>query len=480
MTERKKFFYIILFLLWLGITFVTGVLHEPWADEAQSWLISRDNTYFDMITKYLKYEGHPALFYFLLRFLHQLQLPYNFLFLVPMCATGIGVYLLLFKTKLPDLIKCIFPFTYYIIYQYGVIARSYSLVLPVLMLIAIIYKNRIQKILLYSGLLILLLSICAYSYITAFILFSFLIYDIIKAKNINFKTIGSIILVLLFFIITAIYIKTPADCTSWEPFTFSVKNFCSVFANSFFNANKINIFHLIIPACLYISAAFTFCKNIRQTLFFTFINAGILLSLTFTVCRCWHYGLVFITLIFTLTVLNSENELNKTSDLLKKLFCTLFTLLSVIQIYWSTKAINSDLINDYSCSLEIYKFIVNNNLNNYDMNGLGYQSVILKPYFKDEIYKNFKTSQFQFSTGFYEYSDNEILKFAPVMIYDYSWEKRYRNIKDKLENDYYAFPFYSYFCCKGKIYEQADLYVLIKKDLINQLKYVPKHVIKNN
>lgn len=34
--------------------------HEPWFDEAQSWLLARDANFFDLITKYLRYEGSPG------------------------------------------------------------------------------------------------------------------------------------------------------------------------------------------------------------------------------------------------------------------------------------------------------------------------------------------------------------------------------------------------------------------------------------
>lgn len=40
--------------------------HEPWADEAQSWLIARDLPYSRMIFSELRYVGHPALWYTIL------------------------------------------------------------------------------------------------------------------------------------------------------------------------------------------------------------------------------------------------------------------------------------------------------------------------------------------------------------------------------------------------------------------------------
>ena len=37
--------------------------HEPWADEAQAWLIARDCSGVELLFQRLRYEGHPGLWY---------------------------------------------------------------------------------------------------------------------------------------------------------------------------------------------------------------------------------------------------------------------------------------------------------------------------------------------------------------------------------------------------------------------------------
>ena len=53
MEQSKKIFItnIIIFLLFAILTFFIGLHHEPWADEAQAWLIARD------CTIYIRYYG---------------------------------------------------------------------------------------------------------------------------------------------------------------------------------------------------------------------------------------------------------------------------------------------------------------------------------------------------------------------------------------------------------------------------------------
>ena len=35
-------------------------LHEPWADEAQAWLMSRDLGLFTLVFHVIRHEGHPC------------------------------------------------------------------------------------------------------------------------------------------------------------------------------------------------------------------------------------------------------------------------------------------------------------------------------------------------------------------------------------------------------------------------------------
>ena len=49
--------YGIVFAAYLCIAIFTGIHHEPWADEAQSWLIARDNHSLIGIFRAVKLEG---------------------------------------------------------------------------------------------------------------------------------------------------------------------------------------------------------------------------------------------------------------------------------------------------------------------------------------------------------------------------------------------------------------------------------------
>src|ERR1700728_3057080 len=70
-------------------------LHEPWADEAQSWLLGRDASLADLWGRLLHYEGTPALWQTLLHVLSRLGLSYSAYSYISGILGLVAVYLLL-------------------------------------------------------------------------------------------------------------------------------------------------------------------------------------------------------------------------------------------------------------------------------------------------------------------------------------------------------------------------------------------------
>lgn len=120
--------------------------HEPWFDEAQAWLIARDCSWREMILERPHYEGHPPLWWMILAIPAKLGVPYEIgLKSVNLVFATLMIWLLEFKTKLPELFKAILPFSYFLCYQYGVTSRPYALMICAMLLIAINWKNRDEK-----------------------------------------------------------------------------------------------------------------------------------------------------------------------------------------------------------------------------------------------------------------------------------------------------------------------------------------------
>lgn len=467
----EKIFLVFIFCLWIIISFTVGINHEPWSDEAQSWLIARDSSIFELLFGVLKYEGSPILFYLILKIFQFFHFPYQYIFLIPLILTGIGVYLLLFKSRLPFFIKCTFPFTYFIFYQYAVFARNYALIFPILAFIAMLFKDRLKNIYLYSFLLILLASTSAHSFALAFILLVFLIYDIIKNKLINIKNISAISSVALVMLCTGLLLIKPEDCTFSASLQFKPPLYVLLtWLNGFFNLSIfliIDIIQTILIVMLYIMAFKVFCKNFYQFLFAISINFIIIFVLASVYANYWHYGCIILTLIFTLWILNEENYEIIKNNFSKYLFMACFLLIAFIQIYWSFVCTLFDVYNKYSCSYDAYNFIIDNNLDKQDIMGIGFKTVSIQPYFKNNKYKNFDKSYWVWKKSAEEKVYEDILPLAPVFVMDDYHKKSYSAIINILsKNNYKEFKFKGYLYAKGLLMESNCLNIFVRKDLI--------------
>ena len=132
------------FVLYIAIIAIVMCFHEPWFDEAQSWLIARDSSLADIISVRPHYEGHPPFWNLLLAIAAKNGVPYEFGIkgIQLVCASLLGAWLI-FKSPFKhasSLVTFLIPFTYFACFQYGVTSRPYAL-LCLSLLVAAHYWN---------------------------------------------------------------------------------------------------------------------------------------------------------------------------------------------------------------------------------------------------------------------------------------------------------------------------------------------------
>ncbi|MFU0553390.1 ABC transporter ATP-binding protein [Gardnerella vaginalis] len=132
------------FVLYIAIIAIVMCFHEPWFDEAQSWLIARDSSLADIISVRTHYEGHPPFWNLLLAIAAKNGVPYEFGIkgIQLVCASLLGAWLI-FKSPFKHasiLATFLIPFTYFACFQYGVTSRPYAL-LCLSLLVAAHYWN---------------------------------------------------------------------------------------------------------------------------------------------------------------------------------------------------------------------------------------------------------------------------------------------------------------------------------------------------
>lgn len=132
------------FVLYIAIIAIVMCFHEPWFDEAQSWLIARDSPIASIFSVRTHYEGHPPFWNLLLAIAAKNGVPYEFGIkgIQLICASLLGAWLI-FKSPFKhasSLATFLIPFTYFVCFQYGVTSRPYAL-LCLSLLVAAHYWN---------------------------------------------------------------------------------------------------------------------------------------------------------------------------------------------------------------------------------------------------------------------------------------------------------------------------------------------------
>lgn len=135
---------IVTLCLYMGLLAWAIPHHKPWADEAQAWQIARTLP-LGQIFRLLSYEGHPGLWYLCLWVLSRLHVSYFGMRCFAAAIGFLGVAVLVTTSPFPRFIKLLLPFTFYLAFQYAIVARSYVLAPLLLFLCAYFWPQRLQR-----------------------------------------------------------------------------------------------------------------------------------------------------------------------------------------------------------------------------------------------------------------------------------------------------------------------------------------------
>ncbi len=139
------------------INLILILYHEAWLDEAQSWLIARDSSLFELFDV-LKYEGHPFLYYLILMPFAKLGFPYITANLISLFFMTVSVYILAKYYDGSYIIKISLLFSSLFMYFYPVFARSYALIIFFAVLLIVNYPKINDKPIRYGVIIALLFT----------------------------------------------------------------------------------------------------------------------------------------------------------------------------------------------------------------------------------------------------------------------------------------------------------------------------------
>ncbi|WP_434732797.1 hypothetical protein NL154_13210 [Rhizobium sp. YTUHZ044] len=146
-----------LFLAWLALASALCWSETVWRDEVRALSLALQGDNFAAMLRQLRGEGHPALWYILLRAAHVMIGSPVVLKIVALTIAAAAAYLLVFRLILPLPIMLLSLFSSFSIFDYAAMSRNYGISMLVVFLIVLNWgKGRRNGILL--GLLFALLA----------------------------------------------------------------------------------------------------------------------------------------------------------------------------------------------------------------------------------------------------------------------------------------------------------------------------------
>ena len=433
------------------LSFLVMSKHEAWRDEAQSWLIARDYPNIGSVINHMHYERTPALWHLVLFPLAKSGLPYSSLFILNFLIIFAAVAIFFTCSPFTLLQKILFIFGYFIFYEYSIIARCYSLIILLLFLTAIIYKERFNKTIIYPLLLFLLANTHVLGMVIAVVLSGAYIFELIQRKRLWKRKYISFYIIVILALAVAVYQLVPAkdftpDFSRWN-FNITL-NHLYVLSDSivsaflpipefkldfweskivyypfiFLDDFEVGVLRLAIGSILFLLSIGFFIRKLNALLIYL-LSTGIFFSIFLLRYsgEMRHYGLIFIIFIFSLWISREYKESslinNKIANWLFSPKKTAFYLSILLFFHFTASFVAGyyELKYDFSAGKKVAAFLKDNRLINDDTFIITYQSFaasailpyIPKPHsqFYYSEYKDFRS----FMLWNKEYSLNENL-----------------------------------------------------------------------
>ncbi|HIA69227.1 TPA: hypothetical protein EYN98_24950 [Candidatus Poribacteria bacterium] len=365
--------------------------HEPWADEAQAWLIARDSGLFELLFQRLRYEGHPGLWYLILMIPSRIFPYYPTIQIVAFLIAVSGVYVFVRTSPFPVILKILFPFTYFIFYQYAIVARSYVLLPLLIFLIGSLYPRKSERIYLFTLLLCLLAYTSVFSALIAIstMLVHFLnilqVWKELEPEN-RRRQMRAFVAFALFLLLMAIQLWQPPNSSFARNYHFGLSRITSMFLKVsdeiLFEVKPLSYLALAI-SCLWFWSR-------RVLLLYLLSSLSIILLFAIKYYNSWHQGILFLAWILPMWI--SFQRLDSSARISRIYFSriaiTTFAGVFILHMYWAYSSSISDYHGSYSGGQAVANYIEENNLSDTKIYATRFWSTSILPFFGKNIFAN--------------------------------------------------------------------------------------------
>lgn len=407
-------------LLLYGILhMIMSIYHEPWYDEAVAWQIAKCTSIRQMLFEVPHYEGHPPLWHLILALFAKNGAPYELsLTLVSLAFTLGAVWMILFKSPFPRILKLLLPFTYFMFYQYGVISRPYCMMMLAMMLLAYFYKTRNEKPLAYVLSMVFLCLTSAYGILIAGSIAFVWVLEIVNPKQMLHKLkkdavsenikivlkdrrIWLLFGLLLYAICLCIILIPQGDTYATSLFTLNLKKnnivirllytlilmpADAIYTNAYrgnvylmyYSFDFSDVIFAFLIGCLFLLFVYIWGK--KKGIFLLYIIPHCVIAVFFACVYGYvhHIGIETLLILFWLWVCfdckidkkspqEKKKLLKRTNPMIRNGSVLLMTASVIMSIYWTICSCAIDIKEEYAIGRNEAQFIKENHLEKYNI-----------------------------------------------------------------------------------------------------------------
>jgi hypothetical protein len=405
MSRRDRILVTVTFVAYVAVVALGVVVHEPWWDEAQSWLLARDAPIGELLTHDLAYEGHPPLWYLILAIPARLHLPYRSIDVVSALIGIVGVILLLRLRRVPIAARVLLPFTFYCAYQYTIVSRSYVLIPPLLFAVLAIYEARDRKVIPFALLLVGLSEVSLYGVALAGGLVLLFVIDLWRGRLHltvpRWKVILAGALVMIHTVVLAVLLRLPSDLSSRASvdLTFNISRMVQIAwsaltRNLIVKADEPSV--VVVAFVMTIALALWLWRRGVITEFVVLFAS--LLPIAGIYFSPWHEGIFFWTMAFVLLLALSRPMPRHRID-----FAAYVVLMIALASHysWTFRSLSYDVHENFTGSRDAARYIAEHGIDRTKVFGAGGRCVELQPYFSHNLFANYHAGR---SPAFWDFS----------------------------------------------------------------------------
>jgi hypothetical protein len=143
--KSERLFAVLVLAAYLPVAVFAVAHHEMWRDELHCWLVARDSATPWDVVRNRAYDGHPPLWYLLLWVLEKTTHDPRSMQVVHVAIAAAAVWVFVRHAPFGRIVRGLFPFGYFLAYEYVALSRCYGMALLFALLLCAHHRRRFER-----------------------------------------------------------------------------------------------------------------------------------------------------------------------------------------------------------------------------------------------------------------------------------------------------------------------------------------------